>query len=127
MQGVLALLDTLFVTHSAGPGAFGSAKPSALITDHGLDGREHLGGSHQSNRHARAPEDGFDDLAVIEVGNDDTVLHRVSAHHAAGRDSEVEDGVARRRKLMNELLSRRAVIEGAFVSLFENDDATALD
>ena len=116
MQRIFALLDALLVAHRAGLGALGAAEALALVADHRLDGREQLGCRHQSHRHARAPEDRFDDFAVVEVGHDHAVLHRVSAHDAAGRDLQIEDGIAGRGELVDEFLGRGAAIEGACVA-----------
>ena len=77
--------------------------------------------------HARAAEDGLDDFAVVEVGDDDAVLDGVAADDAAGRDLQIEDGIAGGRELVDELLGRGAAIEDALVGFFEDHDATALD
>ena len=51
-----------------------------------------------ADRHARAPEDRFDDFAVGVVGDDDAVLDGVAADNAAGRDTQVEDAGRRSRR-----------------------------
>ena len=127
MQRVFALLDALFVAERAGLGALGSAETLALVANDRLNRGEQLGCGHQSHRHARAAEDGLDNFAVVEVGNDHAVLHRVSADDAAGRDLQIEDGIAGGRKLMHQLFGGGAAVEGALVGLFENHHATALD
>ncbi len=127
VQGVLALLNALFVAHRAGLGALGSAKAAALVADDRLDGREQLGRRHYAHWHAGAAEDRLDNLAVVPVGDDDAVLHGVAAHDAAGRHLQVEDGVAGGGKLVNQLLGRSPMVEDALVGLLQDDDATAFD
>ena len=127
VQCVLALLDALLIAHRAGLGALGSAEALALIANDRLDGREQLGRCHQADRHAGAAEDRLNDLAVVEVGDDDAVLDGVSAHDAAGRNLQVEDGIAGGGELVNQLLGRGSAVEDALVALFQNHHATALD
>ena len=127
MERIFALLDALFVADGAWPGARGAAEAFALIADDGLDGREQLGSGHETDTHAGAFEDGFDDFAVVVVGDDDAVLDGVSADDAVGWNLEVEDGVAGGGELMNQLFGGGSAIEGAGVAFFEDDDATALD
>ena len=127
MQRVFALLDALLVADGAGLGALGAAEALALVPDDGFDCREQLGGGHQADRNARAAEDSFNNFAVVVVWDDNAVLDGVSAHDAAGRDLQIENRIAGRRELVNELLGRRSAIECALVAFFEDDDATALD
>ena len=42
-------------------------------------------------------------------------------------DPQVEDRIARRRKLVHQFLGRRPAVEGALVGLFQNHHATAFD
>ena len=64
---------------------------------------------------------------MIEIGNDHSVFYGVAADDPARRDFEIEDGVARRRELVHQFFGRGAVIENAFIALFENHHAAALD
>ena len=84
VQRVFALLDALLVADGAGLGALGAAEALALVANDRLDGGEQLGRGHQAHGHAGAAEDGFDDFAVVEVGDDDAVLDGVAADDAAG-------------------------------------------
>ena len=127
MQGVFALLNALLVADGAGLGAFSAAEALALVADDGLDGGEQLGRGHEADGDAGAAEDGLDDFAVVVVGDDDAVLDGVAAHDAAGGNLEVEDGVAGGGELVDELFGGGSAVEGAFVGVFEDDDATALD
>src|SRR6266568_5082326 len=104
VEGVFALLDALFVANGAGLGAFCSAEPAALVANDGLDSREQLGGGHETDGDARTAEHGFDDFAVIEVGNDDAILDGVAPDNAAGGDFETEDGVACGGELVDQFL-----------------------
>ncbi len=117
LQRILALLDSQLVAQAAFLDRFRPAEAPALIADHRLHRREQLGRGHQPHRHPRPPEHRLDHLAVAEVRNDHAVLHRISAHNAAGRNLQVEDRIARRGELMHQLLGRRAPVEGAFVAL----------
>src|ERR1039458_10102897 len=127
VERIFALLNALFVTKRAGPGALCAAESLTLVADDRLNRREQLGGGHEADRHAGAAKDRFDDFAVVVVGNDDVVLHGVSADDAAGGNFEAEDGVARGGKLVDQLFGRRTAVECAFVGVLENDDATAFD
>src|SRR5208283_1518309 len=120
-------LNSLLVTNRARFCSFRAAEAFALITDDRLDRGEQLGRGHQANRNAGAAEDRFNDFAVVESGDDDTVLDGVSTHDAAGGNFETEDGIAGGRKLVNQLLGRSSAIEGSFVAVLENDNATAFD
>ena len=64
---------------------------------------------------------------MVEVGNNHAVLHRVAAHNAAGRHAQIEDRIACRRKLVHKFFGRCSAIVGAFVRLFQNHHAAALD
>ncbi len=127
VQRILALLNALLVTDGAGSCALCSAKALALVADDRLDGGEQLGSRHQAHAHASALEDRIEDFAVAVVGNDDAVLDGVAANDAAGRNLEVEDGVAGRGELVNQLFRRSAMVEDALVGLFQDYEATALD
>ena len=127
VQHVFALLQSEFVAQRAGRCLFGSAKAPALITDNRLDGRQQLGRRHHRNRHPRALEYRFNHFAVIVVGNDDAVLHRVAADDAACRNLQAEDRIGGRRQLMHHLARRRAAIESPRITLLQNDDAASLD
>ena len=77
VQHVFLLLQAQLVARRAGR-AFAAAEPAALVHDDRLDGRQQLGGGHQPDRHARAAEDRFDDLAVGIARDDDAVLDACS-------------------------------------------------
>src|ERR1022692_2095176 len=94
MQRILFKLQTELVARRAGRGAFAAAEASALIADDRLNGGEQLGGGHHADGDARAPEDGFDDLAVAVARHDHAVLDGVAAHDAAGGHQEAENGIA---------------------------------
>src|ERR1039458_10134348 len=64
---------------------------------------------------------------MVVIRNDDAVLHRVSTNNAAGRNLQVEDGVACGRKLVYQFLGGGSVVECALVGFFQNHNATALD
>ena len=126
MQPVFLLLQTEFVARRAGR-AFAAAETAALVKNHRLDGGKQLRGGHQADGDAGAAEDGFDDVAVRIIRDDDAVLDRVPADDAAGRHLEIEDGIVRRGKLVDEFLRRRAAVPNAGVAFLEDDHATALD
>ena len=73
-----------------------AAEPAALVANDGLDGGKQLGGRHDADGHAGAPEHGLDDLAVVVIGNNDAVLNRVSADDPAGGNFQAEHRVAGR-------------------------------
>ena len=79
MQRVFLLLDAQFVARRARR-ALAATETSALIQNHRLDGGQQLRRCHQTHRHARAAEHGFDHFAVGEIRNYHAVLHRVTAN-----------------------------------------------
>ena len=54
-----------------------------MVADDRLDGGEDLRRAHEGDGDAGAFEDRLDDLAVVEVGDDDAVLHGVAADDTA--------------------------------------------
>ncbi len=82
-----------------------------------------LGGGHDGDGDARAPEDRLDDFAVGVVRNDDAILDGVAADDAAGGHAQAEDGVAGGGELMDQLAGRGAAVEDAGVGLFKDHHA----
>ena len=126
MQGVLLLLDAQFVTRRAGR-AFAPAEPAALIKNHRLNGRKQFGGGHQADRDPGAAKNRFDDFAVRIIRNDDAVLDGVTPDDAVRGHFQIEYGIVRGGKLVDEFLRRRAPVPDARVALLQNHHATALE
>ena len=127
VQRVLALLDAELVTHRARHGLLRAAEAPTLVADDRLDRAEELRRGHDADRHARPAEHRLDHLGVIEVRDDDAVLHRVPADDPARRNTQAEDRIARGRQLVDELLRGRPPVVRPGIGLLEDDETGGLD
>ena len=127
VQRIFPRLQSKFITHRSRRRGLGATKPSSLIPDDGLNGRQQFRRRHHAHSHSRAPEYCLDDFAVAVPWNQNSIFNVVATDDPAGRDAQVEDRIAGGRQLMNHFSRHRPAVKNAGIALFENHHATALD